>query len=128
MSKRARFGLVLGLLLSVALFQLLRLDSQLQRLQAEGFRVDLRIEHDPLLVFDAERQQGALVFSDRVERFRPVDLIALEWLDEVGSPQNPRAALRLQLRGVSLSELQLQGDDAQLRQWQRALQAWAAGR
>lgn len=128
MSKRARFGLVLGLLLSVALFQLLRLDSQLQRLQAEGFQVDLRIEHDPLLVFDAERQQGALVFSDRVERFRADDLIALEWLDEVGSPQQPRAALRLRLRGVSLSEVRLQGDDAQLREWQRALQIWAAER
>lgn len=125
MLKKA-FPLVFIALLALGAYQALHINDSLSLLEAEGFRVDLRLEHNPLLVFDRQRRQGALVYSDRSERFGFDRVQAVEWVENAGSSQEPRPELRIQLRDLSLTELRIRADRTRLEQWRGELEALLA--
>jgi len=127
MHTKHRLWILLLALLLFGGYPMQRMGSSLRGLEAQGFRVDLRIEHHPLLVFDRQRQQGARVFADRVERFTATDLLALEWLPLARSSQEPAPQLQQRIRGVSLALIRLSASAEQLRQWQHWLEAWQQG-
>jgi hypothetical protein len=115
------FWWLLAAMAAAGLYQYLTMSDQLRHLEAEGFRIDLRVEHNPLLVFDRQRQQGALIFSDHTERFNFNQVEALRWTDLAGSTQNPTPELRILLRDVSIKELRFTDQEPQLRQLQQQL-------
>ncbi|WP_210396527.1 hypothetical protein [Motiliproteus sediminis] len=126
MKAKTWFPLIFIGLLLVGGYQALRVQDSLGLLEAEGFQVDLRLEHNPLLVFDRQRRQGALVYPDHSERFGLDQVDSVTWVELAGSTQEPRPELRIELRGVSLQQLRISAERPQLERWHRQLEAMLA--